>query len=553
MKSNIILILLVFLVSSVTLANGRVVEVENYIRLNTQEYMRASYPNTKFSVEVKVNPRRVKTASSEKDVLPFFSSTTTESLDFWDDPNKTVFQLMGKIRSVKLKINFLDDIEISNRDLFKERILRSIGLIPGRDSVDIYIEPKNLLNKSLSNIVLSEKNIGFMIIAFSLLFVCIVAFISFNKFLRIKVDSQTGKSVSSGENDIQGPSVMPSRLTQANLDKGSSMEKISFSDPTSSLGMIQSKILEISKSGTFPNLRDMLTFDKLINENPRSFSYLIFEFSQKDQDLVFKKGKNEKWYTAFSNAGELDRDIFYILDTMLRNRDYCENEKFESLIIQCWRMGDKLAGFLKDIDRKDSLSILSYLPKYISVPIAREIFPGAWGDVLAEKTNNNQMDTARVEKYMQHSIGLYPELDKRSLSLFRDRKDLLSYLKMCEVVEEEEVYKVLGEDSAFYNVRPPFYKFFQIDDEIKRVIFEAFSLSEWAIMNFNISRDYRKKMNIILSEKERYLLGIHLKALDSNPPKLSVRGELRESVGRVIHEQYISNDNVRSIHEETAA
>ena len=548
-------ILLAFLISfsgSFTFATTRVAEVEDHIRLNAREYMLSSYPGTKFNVEVKVIPRRQSKSVQEGDILPFFNSDSVKTKDFWEDQEKSVYQLMGKIRKVQLRFIFLDNIDISNESVFKERVLRSIGLVPGRDNVELSYEPRAILNKSLSTIVFSEKNIGFIIIATALVVICLIAFSLFNKFLKIKIDTQnSGESVST-PNDVV--SSRPTQTVQSTTkSKSSSIDNVTFSDPTSSLEIIKTKVDEIVDSGTFPNLSDMIIFDKLITENQRSFSFIIFEFSQSEQDKVFRKGKNELWYKAFSKAGELDRDLFFHLDTMLRNREYYGSKEYEELLIQCWRMGDHLSGFLKSIDREDSLVILSSLPKYIAVPIARKVFPGGWGAILAEEKASDLLSDEKISEYLSEARGIYPELSKESLALYRNRKDLLSYLKNCEVFEEEEVYQVLGENSAFFNVRPPFYKFFNLEEDEKRVQFDSHSLEEWAIMIFNIGREYRKSLYSILSEKEKYLLGVHLQALDSNPPSSNVRGDLRESVGRAIFELSIDDDKVRSINEEAAA
>jgi hypothetical protein len=197
-------------------------------------------------------------------------------------------------------------------------------------------------------------------------------------------------------------------------------------------------------------------------------------------------------------------------------------------------MGDKLEEFLSNIDSSDSMSILFYLPKDISVPISRKLYPGSWGSILSGKGVSPLNNSEKIKTYFNKSVEIIAEFDKSSLDIYKNRRDLLDYLRTCEASEEEDIYKVSGTNTALYNVRPPFFKFFELDNKKMRSILELFDLQKWSVMIFNIKREHRQKINTILSEKEMYLLGVYLKQLDTSPPDLNLRGHLRENVGRVI-------------------
>jgi len=531
MKTKTIVLLIMTLLSLKAYSSGRVLEVESHIRLLASQYMKTSYPNTNFSLEVKVSPRRVKKNISS-DTLPFFGSEDLMQRDPWDDTSRSVFELMGRIRSVSLTVNFLERIKISDQVVFKKRLLKAIGLIPGRDKVNINIEYSSLIQKNVidelsksNNLIVFSGVIGFFIIliSFSLIY---LKFKKPSSQSSVEVDSQAASS-------FPPQSSMPTN--SLNLDrslKEVSKNEVTFTDPTGSLEIIKAKIEEIIRSGTFPNLNDMLILDDLLNQNERSFSFLIFEFKKEYQDIILKNGRGEKWYKGFCHAGELDKELFFTLDTMLRNRDLRNGRVYEDLLIQCWRMGDKLTDLLCNFSREHSLCVLSNLPKYISVPVAREVFPGGWGAVLSEEFNHKVPSSDECLMYTEKAKEVFPELDHRSLDLYKNRRDLLSYLMNCEVFEEQEVYKVLGEHSHFFNVRPPFYKLFELSSSDMREIIDSVSLENWAIALFNIRREYRVHFNNLLSDKEKYLLGTFLKELDSIPPTQQSRGLLRESIGK---------------------
>lgn len=555
MRISILFILSIFLFNYSILASGRVLEVENYLRSNAKDYLSSSYPNTKFSIEVKVTPRfsRVK---NKGNTLPFFNVENTSAIDPWKDSNRSLFDLLGRVRKVNLKINFLERVNISNKDYFKDRTLRSIGLVPGRDSVEISIEESSLIQKNLLDSLLSENNFSILFFGMFFFSLILISYVLFRKniFSSNSADKKVDGGVSVQEVSNRGPSAVSNMNSNASTGRNLSSESVTLSDPTSSLEIIKDKISEINSSGTFPNLSDMVILNKLVQDNERAFSFLLFEFSKDNQEIILQNGKGDYWYRGFCIAGALDREIFFTLDTMLRNRDFVLNREFEDLLIQCWRMEGELSDFLKNIDRKHSLSILSFLPKYLSVPVAREAFPGAWGEIIADEKNNSLSDTRIIQNYLSLARDMCPLLNKESLDLYKNRRDLLSYLKVCEVFEEEEVYKVLGEKSHFFNVRPPFYKFFDLDNEDMRRIIDTRDLQEWSIILFNIRRDYRVKFNNVLSDKEKYLLGVYLKDLDSSPPSVEMRGELREYIGKNVNEMSISNGNLRSIvHDEMAA
>ncbi len=544
MKSRNIIILALSLfylaVSSCLYAqemNPRVIEVENIIKDRVVEYVQNILPNSHFLVSVKVTPlRRNKTGYSMKgEILPYFDTVTEEVRDEWDDPTVSIFRLFKRIASSEIKIIFTSDLQLKSQQQFISDLMSYAHLVPMRDKVYIEMRP-NLVASTDEFTFLGHKDLKYLIF----LFVFLLGLGGIAKFIlkggESKRDSTGVTPTASAPAVNLGSSVASRTMSNTEQSSGALSGDLSLTDPTKTMEVIRVKIDDIVGSGTFPTLRDMVELERLALEQASSFSALVYEFPLTHQELLFQYGKGELWYKCFTEVGQIDRKVLTTLDKMLRERTIKGSELFEKLLIQAWRLGDELYDFLENIDKEYAYSILYYLPKNISIPIGRKLFAGSWGDLVRATKIPPINDSAILQELIYDAYEIKPLLSYQSLEAYKNSRDLLEYLTFAGVKEEEDIYSVVGKQSDIYRLRPPFFKFFTLDDKLRQEVFESFSLQDWALAIFDTERHYRKIIDRLLDDKQKYLLSTFLREFDTNAPDLVARGHIREAIGRMTYQ-----------------
>jgi hypothetical protein len=516
----------------------RVVEIEGMIRSDVSNYIRLIKPGLNFSVYVKVAPRLSAKSRLENDEsLPFFSSDT-EAIEEepWSNPETPIFKLYSKILKATIQINFASGIDVRNIKDFELNILRSTGLVPGRDEVKIDLLGQPFISRDFNSILFSERNISITIMSLVILFLGTIIFVTLNRYLSIRTENNANAVNNQSNDAAASASSLPlsSGPIQSLQNQTSKMGKLSFSDPTRSTELLRDKLKQILHSESFPNLNDMVILMEMLQSNIRSFAFLVYELPTAVQDEIYAKGKTELWYKGFSDVGEIDPDIFHSIDKMLRSRNYMANKPFEELLIQCWRMDADLAAFLRKITKQEAMSILYYLPKNISIKIARDTFPGSWGGLLSDTKIPAMSNFDRLKQLLELSYEFSPKYTKNSLETYISRQDLLEYLKRCQPHEEEDIYKILGQDSALSKLRPPFFSFFYLDKEVRREVFELIPFDRWGIAIFDVNWEYRVKLDEILDEKETYMLGVYLGQLNAAGIDIESATIIREEIGREV-------------------
>ena len=515
---------------------NRVPDVEAQIKKDVAEFFERLYPGSKYSLEVEITPRGPGSMEAGSDELPFFDFEDMEGGDPWENSELSVYALYGKIKSVKIAISLEENLKILNREGLEQKLLRDIRLIPGRDKVEFSIMDSPYLEKRWASIFENHFYVTSFLMALAVLICGLLIVGVLNKKLNLNQGPQAQKEEKDASPTSRSTS-MPFTMEQNSYlkEKSSFGEgSISLSDPTKSLKLVGEKISEVLESEVFPLLSDMIVLEKLLFEDVRAFSQLVYEFPVDTQDKIYCLGRGERWYKGFSEIGELSPKVLFALETMLRNRRPKVDAAFESLLIQCWRMGEQCEDFLRELQKDEAILILSHLPKFFSIPLARKILPGGWGVLLGNEKSEVLQDINRTQQLIAAAREVCPELSRRSLDLYLNRQDLLDYLGVCEVNEEQEIYLISAKETGLLEVRPPFYLFFDLASEDMVNVFNSLSLEQWALILFNVPRAYRKKIDAVLSQKERFLLGSFLSQLDQTKPDLVKRGQLRKMVGRAV-------------------
>jgi hypothetical protein len=521
---------------------GRVVEVEKQIKEDAVQFIQKMLDHPTYTIEVKVTPlKRILEQDGPVDnSLPFLDYQENEIVDEWDSPLTSIYTLMTRIKSAQVDIVFNDDVEIEDKDKFKTALLKEIGLVPGRDLVNISIEPMGMGKRSAK--FFSDRHFIQDIVLASLILVGFgLILLTVTRLKPVKVEN-LGSNNSSSNNNTNAESVMSAptavNATVNNKGGGSGEFKgdLSISDPTQVINVIRGKINEILQSQTFPNLSDMMLLEELLHDNPNAFSFLIYEFPLEQQKQIFSYARNHDWLKGYADVGIPHKSCIRALDKMLRERNYRVNEYYEKLLIYAWRLDNKIDELIKSLDRSEALSVLYYLPKNLSIPVARKTYPGGWGEILSDVKIPAINKKDKIDNLINKAKELFPEYQYANLETFKNRKDLLAYLRLAEPSVEQEIYTVSGQNSDIWNVRAPFFEVFNCDENLRKEIFGLYDLGQWAMVCFNVSRSLRIKLDEIMSEKQRYLFGSILKQLDMNPPDLNDRGVLREEIAQKLVE-----------------
>jgi hypothetical protein len=193
---------------------------------------------------------------------------------------------------------------------------------------------------------------------------------------------------------------------------------------------------------------------------------------------------------------------------------------------------------MKSISKDDAFSILYFLPKDISIPVARECFPGSWGGILEDRSISTLKDPQKIQKLLTEALKLQPYLNYDSLQVFKNRKDLLAYLDTVEPHEEKDIYSVMGEENDLSTIRPPFYAFFELDQDSRKSIYQKFSMDQWAVACFNIGRHDKEAVTTLMDEKEKYLFSHALQAIDQNPSLAQEKVHVRHAISQFVFENF---------------
>ncbi len=540
MKFIKLLLLTSLMTTSVFAQNAKVIEVQEKIKDDISRFLEKFSPNTKYSVRVKIKPlRRKYDYGSRAEDLPFMEFQEDLVIDEWDDPKVSIYSLYGRIAEARVSIFIEDKVKIENRSKFKEALLRDVNLVPGRDSVSIEAISTPVLEKAFN-----WKEQTEIILLGIMLIIAVVLGVGLNSLAKRLVPQQvinTGGSSESSKPQTSVATPAASPIAQSSTGRGHLSElkgDLNIQDPSKINEVVGKKILKLVESDMFPTLSDMVIFEELLDKDPSSFSYLVYEFPLDIQRSIYQLGKGENWFKGFSEVGFPSKVVMIALDKMIRSREVKHSEKFESLLTHAWRLGKELPAFITTLTKEEAFSILFYLPKDISIPVARECYPGSWGSILEDKPQSIIRNEDVIQKLITQTLSIQPYFNYDSLQVFKNRKDLLKYLDTVEPQEEKDIYSVMGDQNNLSTIRPPFFKFFELNKEERLEVYQKFSMNEWAVACFNIDRAEKDLVTDLMDDKEKYLFSHTLQQLDQNIQLTENKNIIRHSIAKFVFENY---------------
>jgi len=505
----------------------RVIELEHNLSTVSGELFVQRFPGTPYSISVEVNPESPQAKESSN--LPYFDEIDTNKIDVWADENISTYQLLAHVQKIKIVLNIpvnINDVDLGN---WKDLVISHLGLKNGRDE---FIVSRTIPVEEVNPFLPKHWPFYLGISIFFLLLLFVVLKLT-AKDLKIKV-KMPPPAPASGGGGGGAPPPLPPQASQGEGGGGMGFGPgvdLSVSDPLRLADVLQQKISAILASGTFPTLNDMTLIYKLCLQSPAQASALIYQFPADEVAKILKYSNHFCFLEALATSGGLSSQTLMLAETMLRNRALkSPSAVAEQLFITIWRLGSDSEIFFKTLPQEESLKLLYFFPKDFSLPIARNLYPGAWGALLDESIDVSIPDESQLMAYKDSTVKMKPYFDQKDLALYKKQKELLVYVKSAAIDEEREIYKSVQKNSFLAKVRPPFFEILDCSPELFKSFFLNYHLDQWALALINEPRTYIKKVFDELDEKKSYLFSTRLKTIDQGNFSQEDKKNLREKM-----------------------
>lgn len=561
MKNGIVLFLLMTIGLPLAMAqlsgkHPRVSELEDKMTQDIRDLITARFPDTPFLIDVEVTPLRRDIGSNyeiKAESLPYLDIESEAIRDEWDDPKSTLYELSLRIQRASIKVEVPLSLTQADIGELKESVTKRLRLMPARDNVSI--DRKDWLSQSLPY----ENFIGAFAIALIsvLIGLFFVHYFSARGLGRILAKTLSAKSADGADKSGGGgPMALPGDfggMGGSASGRGGDFNDVQFRDPLKTRELVATKVQQLLKAEPFPVLDDLIQLDRFAKKSLPGLGALMAEFPIEMQMKIFSLCPDDTWLEAFAEPGELSINAVDVLDKMIRVRPDKAAADWQNFLIQVWRMesAEKIV-FLKTLPREEAMAILDSLPKSISLPVAREVFPGGWGLLLDTSHKHTRIPDQRVSTLYQQSLTVKPHLDYKELRYFQEEKDLLAYLRSASLQEEREVYGAY-KDSRLTRLRPAFFPVFQADPMAIKTLVPMFSVVEWSLALFNVDRELRRLIEAELPDKQKFLFFQYLKKHDLAKPSAEIQGETRERIARAYHSLKIQLDGADAAQNEIDA
>lgn len=504
----------------------RVSELQDKLTEYARDYMKTRLPDIPFLVNVKIEPLRRAVNSGyqpQNEKLPFFEIVEEEIRDEWDDPTASMYTLQSRIQKATVLITLPKSLRGEEVDEIKDSLTSLLRLIPGRDEVRVELRTWSLGANFWYYVALGAGLLAALILGIY------VVSRSWTTRLAGAISQIKPKEQSA---DV-GASVSAPTSNENKTESLQNKSHLKFNDPLRTREFVNGRVAELLKNPNFPNLEAIIEMDKMAMNNPKELGALLMEFPLEKQAEIFGMSFNTSWLDAFSDPGELGPMSIELLDRLSRIHYNGKTAKFSQLLIQVWRLGEERSFFCKEITRDEAFAILKALPASIGVPTGRKTFPGAWAPLLDVGFVPKRLSESQIDDLMKKALHIKPHLDFKALDRYRQERDLIDYLQVASIAEEQDIYEALPKGSLLWNSRPPFYKIFEANDDILKKMLLKITLDDWSMALFNVSRERRKKIEDNFNSKQKYLLTHKMRIIDQSKYDRKLLSAARQKIGRI--------------------
>ncbi len=496
-------------------------------------YVKSRFPAMPVLVTVKIDPLRrdtIATGLAETESLPYLSNSPMEILDEWDDPSRSLHELVPRIRSTFVTVSLPKTVTDQELNELREALTIYLNLIQGRDRVDF-----ERRDWAYGRDYTYEIGVASGLVLLFLLGMYLAMRLAAGRIASsVAHNPEGGQAREMGQAPMSmptnsGPSSDNSTLARGNLGQ------VRFDDPIKVRTQIKAVVDELTACASFPQLEDMLILDRKAMENPSALGAALIELPTKLQDRLFQFGIGERWLATFSDPGQLELASYELLYRLAKRQRAQRPPKWDELLLLVWRLGDTLPDFLRAAGQENGIAILANMPAQIAIPAGKRAFPGGWGILLDPSLKRNPLPEKLVDEMRVRAVTLLPLNSLSMLEVYRHERGVLDYLHTAPPPDEQDIYQAVGQNSIIHRLRPPFYVVFDLDAPTLKRLINAFPMESWALAMFNVPRDRRKQLENALSDKQKYFLIEFLRQLDQQHPSEKIVGEMREAIARHYH------------------
>lgn len=523
--------------------NPKVAEMEAYLTQKVITYVNSRFPNMPVLVYLQVDPlRRSNSAMAEgiaKDILPYFAEAKVDNTDEWDDPNRSVHDLIPRIRGVQIKITVPD--VVTNEELFEMRdaLYSNLGLIGGRDKIDF--ERKNWKKEEK----FPYEIVALVAIAVTILLVGLF-FIMRGLASSVRKALSDSASQNKGGNNNAAAMAMAAQPPMPREKNLASAGNLQVNDSLRLADKIDELLQKLNEDPAFPTLEDMINFEDKVIEDPAFIGTILQEMPRKMQEELFRRGSSPKWLDAFFQNATLDIDKYqFVLQLSYRKRDAAA-KVWQELLISLWRLGEDLTNFMKTIEQRDALGILAWMPTRISIPTAREAFPGGWGILLKSDFKPAPLPEKMILDLMEKATARKAFNSLEMVNRYRHERGLLDFLRICTLEEERDIYRASKGDAGIHLLRPPFYPIFEGSEEDLKQLADQVTGPDWGRALFNVDRGLRGKITQFFNDSKNYQMIETLKQCDQGGISMNEVGQMREKIARIYAKNLQQKQNTKA-------
>lgn len=527
-----ILALLIFTENSYAAAkNPKVAEIENYLTNEGISYLKGRFPNIPVLFNVKVTPlrRQIDTSRSGENAegLPFFAEQKIDVRDEWDDPTKTIFELIPRIQAINIKILLPDTVKDDDLNEMRENLFANLDLIEGRDRI---VFERKVWGSS------DGYPIEILLAGFLLVLTLLVGLYFISRNLAKSLAQVSASANAAASQSSAAPSLVPSMpvtSTNSQSNKGPNLGgDVSFNDSLKLSDKIKGIVSEIEKDKNFPSFEDILDFDRLANESPKTLASILEEMPEEMRFKLFEISSSPKWFDALIEKGDLSIEAYYFMQHIVHRERDDVNKDFETTLIAMWRLSDSLSSFVSSMDSDEALCLLNKLPTDISIPAARAALPGSWGSLLKNDFRPNDISKSRCAQITNDCLKIRDWNNPDLISTYAHEKGILGYLKTCSVEIEKDIYVAAGNSASINYVRAPFYPIIeaQVDEEFEKFI-QSIDMHTLALSLVNLKPTQLENIMSVFPSKMQYLVSSTVKAL-SVDSSLEQIGEARNTLAQ---------------------
>jgi hypothetical protein len=542
----------------------RASELERTMNNELQTLLRDFAPGKPFAVGVRIEPlRRVTGQVAMKESLPYYE-TSDEIKDEWDDMSRTDFELLNRVVKISVKVTVPQEFTDAQVADLKANILSRMPLVEGRDLVEITKKDwiPQVVRNDYAQYMMWILGLGVVMLVLLGLVYFLVSSVAITRISRaiksIKISGGEGSAGGGGGGISTGPIALPSGSVAAASSDGnggggqlSSGAQIQLNDSIKMTEVVQWLIKSIETNSFFPNLDDMMLIESYLVTNSKSVGGLLSEFPETLRKKIFSLSYSDHWLKALSSPGEVDSVSFELVNKLVKGlkteidvETHLHSMMWEDLMVYCWRLNDKLPVFLKMIPHADALEILSFLPRSLSIRVAREVLPGAWAVVLKANLTRPTLTMETIQQYKLQCLELSPLRPTDSLAAYKRDVELSNYLHTCDTVIEKEIYGALSSDSVLFTIRPPFFKVLDAPLEKMKEFVPQVSLEDWAVAMMNVMKAQRATVERCFTDRQKFQFIEFLKKFDkSGQLKAAHVGNARENIARAFRDFERSKSN----------